>query len=740
MGWHSANCLMPAYKREMAFTVKNEVLVRVYAVLAVIIVVALAIAHRTVQISVMEGKKWREKGESLYIKEVPVEAERGNILTQNGNLLATSMPFFDIAFDPNSSGMDSTDWNLHLDSLAFCIATFIDPSFTPGGMREYLEEKRNEVKKYFQESRDAGKRYIMIKKDATIEEKELICSFPLFNLGQFKGGLIIQPKYKRERPFGLLANRTIGYVKGDSINVGLEGYFDEYLSGDEGTHMMYRVGNGVWIPLADLAKIEPKPGMDIMTTLDMDVQAIVENAMQKAMRRHRAEYGTAIVMDVKTGAIKAIANLDWRKDGSLWENYNHAIGTIVEPGSTFKLASMLALLEDGLIDLNDSIDLEQGRTIYYDVELEDATPHTLNNTTVEQAFAMSSNVGISRLVHNNYATNNNSDRFIDRLTSFYLDLPTGIEINGEPVPYFKKAYSEEDGWSGTTLPWMSIGYEMALTPLQMLAFYNAVANDGVYVKPFIVTEVQQYGEAVKRFPVTEVKGRIASRKNIKSAQRLLRAVVDSTYGTAYAYRSDQFSYAGKTGTTQLGYQRLENKTKVRGYQASFAGYFPAENPVYSCMILISSPKDGGYYGSQVALPVFKEIAEKTFRTNLELYPVVNETPIADLDKRRMPDFDAGHVGDMKSVLRSLGVKYHNRSDEDWAIIRANEPDSLKLIKRPVSKRHVPNVLGMGLRDALYLLENRGLEVQVNGNYGKVKQQSIKPGTKANGQTIWIRLG
>lgn len=724
----------------MAFTVKNEVLVRMYGVLIAIVLVALAIAYQTVQISIVEGKEWREKGERLHIKDVPVEAERGNIITEGGDLLATSMPFFDIAFDPNSSAMDSADWNMHLDSLAFCIATFVDPSFTPGGMREFLQEQKQAIKEHLQSQRDAGKRYLMIKKDATIEEKELISSFPLFNLGQFKGGLIVRSKYKRAWPFGLLAKRSVGYVKGDSIAVGLEGYFNQFLQGEAGTHLMYRVGNGMWIPLEDLAKIEPKPGQDIVTTLDMDVQGIVENALQKALYRHNAAYGTAMVMDVKTGAIKAIANLDWRKDGTLGENYNHAIGTIVEPGSTFKLASMLALFEDGLIDLSDSIDLEQGRTIYYDVELEDATPHTLNNASVEQAFAMSSNVGISRLVHNNYGLENNADRFISRLKSFYLDLPTGIEIHGEPTPYFKEAYSQEDDWSGTTLPWMSIGYEMALTPLQMLAFYNAIANGGTYVKPFMVKEVQQYGETLKKFPVTEVKGQIASKESIQKVQRLLRAVVDSTYGTAYKYRTNRFSFAGKTGTTQLGYQRLENKTRVKGYQASFAGYFPADDPVYSCVVLISKPKDGGYYGSQVALPIFKEIAEKTFRTNLELYPVVNDAPIAALTKKEMPDYDAGYIRDIKKVLRELDVDYHNRSDSEWGIIRAKSPDTLKLIKRPISSVHVPNVLGMGLRDALFLLENRGLKVEINGKYGRVKQQSIKPGTKANGQTVWIRLG
>ncbi len=724
----------------MAFTVKNEVLVRVYVVAVLIVLVALVIAHKTFQISVLEGEKWRAKGESLYIKEVPVEAERGNILTKDGSLLATSVPFFDIAFDPNSSGMDTADWNQHIDSLAFCLATFVDPSFTPGGMREYLEEQRLAIKEYLQEQRDAGRRFIMIKKDATIKEEELIRSFPLFNKGQFRGGLISVSKYKRDRPFGLLANRTIGYVQGDSINVGLEGYFDEYIKGAKGQQLMYRVGNGVWIPLDDLAKIEPKSGQDIVTTLDMDIQGIAEKALSKALYRHDAEYGTAVVMDVKTGAIKAIANLDWRKNGTLWENYNHAVGTLVEPGSTFKLASMLALLEDGLIDLTDSIDLEQGRTLYYDVELEDSSPHTINKTTVLKAFAMSSNVGISRLVYENYATENRADDYIKRLNSFFLDLPTGIEINGEPNPYFKRAYNQEDQWSGTTLPWMSIGYELALTPLQLLAFYNAVANDGVFVKPYLVEEVQQFGETLKRFPVTEVKGRIASQKNINKVQDLLRAVVDSTYGTAYKLRSDKFSFAGKTGTTQLGYQRLENKTKVKGYQASFAGFFPAEDPVYSCIVLISKPKKAGIYGSQVALPVFKEIAEKTFRANLELYPVVNASPKVAMTKAKMPDYDAGYLPDIRYVMKKLEVKYHNRSDGEWGIVKATMPDSLKLIKRPMGKTAVPNVVGMGLRDALFLLENKGLQVEVNGRYGKVKQQSIKPGTKAKGQTIWIRLG
>jgi cell division protein FtsI (penicillin-binding protein 3) len=713
----------------MAFTVKNEVLYRVYAVLVVVVAVAAAIFLRAVNISVMEGEKWRSKGEDLYIKEVPMEAERGNILTEDGSILATSMPFFDISFDPNSNAIDTAIWNRDIDSLAFCLATYVNPEMTPGAMKDFILAQKA-----------AGKRYLPIKKDATLAERDLICQFPIFRLGQFKGGLIVQQKYRRERPFRLLANRTVGYVMGDSIAVGLEGSFDEYLKGDAGKQLMYKVGDGEWIPLQDLTAVAPKVGRDVITTLDMNLQDIAEGALAKAMVHHQAEYGTAVVMEVKTGAVRAIANLGWTKDGQLWETFNYALGSATEPGSTWKLASMLALLEDGYVDLDDSVDIQQGRTIYFDAEMQDAYPHTLNNVTVKQAFGMSSNVGISSLVDKYYGRKNNADRYVDRMRNFFLDQPTGIELNGEAEPYIKKAYSEEDSWSGVTLPWMGIGYELTITPLQLLAFYNAVANDGVYMKPYIVTEIQQYGETQKRFPVTQVQGRIASTKAIRQAKELLESVIDSSYGTGYALRSDRFRYAGKTGTAQIGYQRLENKTKVKGYQASFAGYFPAENPVYSCIVLVSKPKEAGIYGGQVALPVFKEIADRAMATKLELYPVLNaESPIA-LESKQLPDFDAGYMPDLKKILGELDITYINRSEGNWAVLRSAAPDSLKLVKRPIEDKKVPNVLGMGLRDALYLLENRGLRVQVNGGFGKVRQQSVPPGSRAAGQVVYLRLG
>ncbi len=710
-------------------TIKNEVLVRVYIVLFLIVLVALVIFGRAVQISILEGDDWRSQGNDEHRRYVSVEAERGNILTENGDLLATSLPFFDIGFDPVSSGMKAEDWEANIDSLAFCLATFVNSDLTPGGWHRKLTQARAD-----------SIQYIPLKKGASLAEKELIQSFPLFNLGQFEGGFIARQRYERETPFGLLADRSIGYVRevdGDSSYIGLEGYFNDYLKGEAGTQVMYRVGQGHWMPVEDLAKIEPKPGLDIVTTIDINLQDITENALLEAMLRHQAKNGAAVLMEVETGAIRAIANVGRRKNGKYWETYNNAIGSATEPGSTYKLAAMMALLEDELVGLEDSIDLEGGVSQFYEEELVDAVAHGLDTTTVRRAFELSSNVGIAKMVHENYGLTGKGEQFIKRLKQFHLNLKTGIEIHGEPKPYVKEAYSEEDDWSGTTLPWMSIGYEVTVTPLQLLTFYNAVANGGKMMKPQLVKEIQQYGETIKKFPAVQIKGRIASKNTISQVQELLEGVVEN--GTARKYKSDRYYFAGKTGTAQKDYKKLENRTLVGGYQASFAGYFPADNPKYSCIVVISEPQKGGYYGGEVALPVFKKIADKTFATKVDLFPSLNDEAKPILAKRQLPDYDVGHRQDFQTILSYLEVPFENRSPSDWSVIRASESDSLKLYKRTLPEERVPNVVGMGLRDALYILENLGLKVETKG-FGRVKQQSIKPGTTVHGQIIRIRLG
>ncbi len=704
--------------------VKNEVLQRAYIVMAFLIVFAGVIVFKTGQISLYEGPQWKTMGDSLYIDMRPVDAQRGSILANDGSLLATSLPFFEIRMDLNSSGMSDKDFDENVDSLGHCLATYVNNSYTVGGMIEMLKTER--IK---------GTRYLLIKKKATLSETERIKKFPLFNLGRYRGGLIIERRSERKRPFKILAHRTIGYIREGSQPVGLEGSFNETLSGMEGRQAMIRVGLDTWMPLYDLKEIEPHDGKDVVTTLDVDLQDIAETALMRGVRHHKAKHGCAVLMEVKTGAIRAIANVGESKDG-FWETYNFAVGAATEPGSTFKLASIMALLEDGYVNLNDSIDLEQGVTQFYEEEMKDASFHQLDTTTVRTAFEISSNVGIAKLVNHYYGQNDRAKKFIDRIKGFGLNLPTGIKIEGEAAPYIKEAYSRDDHWSGTTLPWMSTGYELTLTPLQMLSFYNTVANNGVMMRPFLVDEIQEYGQTVEDFKPTIIKKKIASPRTIKQAQALLKGVVER--GTAEKLRTENYSFAGKTGTAQLNYQKLKARTAVGGYQASFAGYFPAEKPVYSLIVLVSHPSENGFYGSSVAGPVFREIADKMFASRPELQSALTNYAKPVLAKNSLPRKTSGASSEIDELLDYFDLDYKKSTRSGWSSLMM-DADTLKTYTRRIEEEKVPNVNGMGLKDALFVLENLGLRVTVRG-VGKVKHQSIKPGTKIKGQRIRITLG
>lgn len=715
--------------------IKNEVLYRVYFLLfGLVIPISILLLYKTAIIGFWEAEKWRDKSKDMYVQFRPVEAERGNILADDGSLLATSIPYFDIYMDPNSTGMSDEQFLANLDSLAYCLATYVDNSYTVGGYREFLLQKRKE-----------GARYLLVKKKVSYSEKKFIEQFPLFNLGQMQGGFIAEKRSERKRPFGLLAQRTIGYVRDGAKPVGLEGYFDKELGGMAGKQLMIRVDRNqdIWLPLDDLTMIEPKSGDDIVTTIDINLQDITESALLRAMNYHDAEWGTAIIMEVKTGAIRAMANLG-RTDEGWWETYNHAVGTSIEPGSTFKLASIMALLEDGYVTLEDSIDIEKGVTTFYEEKMEDSSPFSfkIDTTTVKRAFEISSNVGMAKLVNKYYGTreeinqDKGAEKFIQTLKKFNLHLNTGIKIHGEANPYIKEAYSEEDQWSGTTLPWMSIGYELKLTPLQLLTFFNAVANNGQMMKPYLVKEIQRYGETLQTFKPTVVKRNLASRKTIDQAQELLEAVVKD--GTAYKLQTDRYNFAGKTGTAQINYRKFSRGTRVGGYQASFAGYFPAENPMYACIVVINKPRQNGIYGSEVAGPVFREIADKCFISKIELHEAYNRAPKLALNSRMLPNNNVGKKEEMDFLLGYLNIPYYGNPLSEMAILTA-QSDSLWMERRTISDRNVPAVVGMGLRDALFLLENRGLRVEIEG-FGRVIRQSIHPGTRINGQTIKLTLG
>jgi cell division protein FtsI (penicillin-binding protein 3) len=717
--------------------IKNEVLYRVYIVLfGLFVPIGLVLVYKTFQISVQEAEHWVSVGEDNYIDEREIEAERGNVMANDGSLLATSVPFFDLYFDPYTASKE--EYFNNMDTLAHCLATYVDNSFTVGGFKEYLTDLRDTTVNL--------NRHVLLKSKVSYYDKRRIEQFPLFNLGRYRSGLIAEKRSERKRPFGLLARRTIGYVRSTAQDVGLEGYYDEALGGKPGTQVMIRVDRkrDLWMPVEDLTEIEPKSGDDILTTIDVNIQDIAERALLKGMQRHDAEWGTAMVMDVKTGEIKGIANLGRIQDKQEWyEIYNYGIGRAVEPGSTFKLASIMALLEDEFVTLEDSVDIEKGETTFYDIVMEDASLSSkkLDTITVRRAFEMSSNVGIAKLVEEHYGTRNDGNNgkgaelFIDKIKQFNLHLPTGIEIEGEANPFVKEAYGDSSQWSGITLPWMSTGYEVKLTPLQLLTFFNAVANDGRLMKPLLVKEIQRFGEQIEIFKPTVVKQEIASRKTIEQVHQLLEGVVKR--GTAYKLQSSRYNFAGKTGTAQVGYSRSKRGTRVSGYQASFAGYFPAEAPVYSCIVVIYKPKKGGIYGGDVALPIFREIADKCYDSLIELYDPMNKGPKPVLNERLLPTRSIGDQEDMKKVFAYLNMPFYGEPSTSMVALRAKK-DSLIFERRTIKDDVVPNVVGMGLRDALYVMENLGLKVQVDG-VGKVVQQSIIPGTRTQGQTVLIKL-
>jgi cell division protein FtsI (penicillin-binding protein 3) len=530
----------------------------------------------------------------------------------------------------------------------------------------------------------------------------------------------------------MLANRTIGYARDEVQPVGLEGFYNKYLSGEEGKRLVKRLSGGTWIPVNDLTEIESKRGDDLLTTIDINIQDFTQNALLRSLKHHNARYGTAIVMEVKTGAIKAIANIGAANNG-WWEDYNYAVGTATEPGSTFKLASVMSLFEDGYADLDSPVNINKGYVRYYNRDLHDSHPHDIKETDLRQAFEISSNVGISKLIQEAYGHEKKASEFTARLKQFGLHQTTGIEIPGEGQPKIKDAFDTEAGWSGTSLPWMSIGYELTLTPLQTLRFYNSVANDGRIMKPFLVDKIMRNGDVIKEFKPKVSNPSIASAETIRKAQELLEGV--ALRGTAKKHQSRYFNFAGKTGTAQIEYFGPDQNRKK--YQASFAGYFPAEDPLYSCIVLVCDPKQNGYYGSQAALPVFKSIAEYCMAMN----PVVRKTNLVDdaeKEKQTIPRHMVSYRVDVENILSYVGLNVENPAETEW-VATGVEKDAVYR-GREMEMELLPNLKGMGIRDAVYYLENAGYKVMCRGE-GKVLRQSIKPGTEIRrGSLIELVLG
>jgi len=700
----------------MAMTKKKELLLRAYIVLAILSVVCIVLIGATINVGVVQGAEWREKGDSTNLRYFDIAPDRGNIYSADGYPLATSVPYFDLHMDLNSEAMTKSIFDANVDSLSIYLSKYV-----------MKDESASNIKRRMIRRRSAGDRYFPIKNNASYEELKLIKSFPLIRLGKYKGGLLAERTSKRLKPFKEMASRTIGLDRDNAPSVGLEGSFDEYLRGGVGKRLMQRVGS-VWIPVHDLTEIKAERGSNIVTTLDMRMQDICQGALINSLDKHNADFGVVIMMEVETGAIKAIVNLD-KYPGGYHETYNHAIGDATEPGSTFKLPSVMALLEDGMINLDDSVYINHGRGKFGKFNMKDSEWHQETSMTIRHAFEVSSNVGIARAVDDAYSQDEKARLFIKRLRDFGLHEKTGIKLEGEASPFIKDAFSET--WNKyMSLPWMAHGYELHITPLQTLTFYNAVANGGRKMKPYIVSEINDGSTLIKRFKPEVLDNKIASSSTIKAARELLEGVVKN--GTGKSFSTDSYSFAGKTGTTKLGYW-----TDQSTYQASFVGYFPADKPKYSCLVLVNNPRDNGYYGGTVAGTVFREIADRCMATDINLMAEA-VVPSAD-EPMSLPTYQVGYASDMMEVMKSLGLNYDNRSSGEWAILMPEEGDDVSMQDRKLDKGVVPNVVGMGVRDAIFILENRGMSVKVNG-FGRVRDQSVSAGTKLSGQKILLYLG
>ena len=570
----------------------------------------LGIGYKLFHLQFIDGDKYRKIAKEKSVKSFVVNSVRGNIFSDDGSLLATSTTKYDIFFDAKT--VSNKIFDSEVKSLAANLSKLL------GDDDKWF--------KYLKQARRENKRYLPLIKNIDRDKADLIKNFPILKYGSIKGGLIIEEKIKREYPLGKVAERTIGYERidknGKYWGVGLEHAYGSFLRGKNGKMTKRKISNGQWKILQSNLNEDPVDGLDIKTTLNTYMQDIVHDYLLEQTQKYEANHSSAVLMDVKTGKIKAISNFGRTEDGKYFEKLNYAIGESMEPGSTFKLMTMVAALEDQVIDTIQMIDTEKGEIDFYGYKVRDSKKGGYGKINAADVFRLSSNTGIVKIITEAYK--NKSEKFVDRLFNMGLNNSLDIEIKGEPMP--KIPHPSEKDWNGLSLPWMSYGYGISLTPLQILSFYNAVANDGVMVKPTFLDSSNKLGlEYKNNFKRQILNPSICSKSTLSIVQKMLYDVVHHENGTAKNIRSDIVDIAGKTGTAQVGY--IGNKVD---YISSFVGYFPADKPKYSCIVVINRPnKSKGYYGSDVAAPVFKRIAEKISSR----HPVIEKYIYKDVIKK-----------------------------------------------------------------------------------------------------------
>ncbi len=653
---------------------KKQILNRAYILSGLIFLFSVAIIYKLIEIQFVEGDAYRGLAEQTTVKKFEIKANRGNIYSSDGSLLATSVSRFDVRMDPVC--ISDKDFEKGIKGLSKSLSKMLGKS--PGFYENYIRKARKNKN-----------RYLFITRGLDYNDYQELKKYPIFKLGTYRGGLIIEQHTKREHPIGQMAERLVGFddYRG---KVGVEGYFYEFLRGKKGQRLKQKIAKGQWKPISDNNEIEPVDGKDIVTTIDLKMQDIAHNALLDQLIKFEADHGTVVVMEVKTGEIKAISNLGRLKEGVYAEQRNYAVWETHEPGSTFKLMGIVAALEDKVIDTSDVIDTEKGVLTFYRRKVRDSHHGGYGKISAARVFEVSSNVGMVKIINENYK--DDPIKFVKALEKMSVGKKLGLTIKGEGNP--KIPSPEDKDWNGLSLPWMAYGYGVSFTPLQMLTFYNAIANNGEMVKPQFIKEIRTHNNTVTTFEKEVINPKICSQETVNMVKEMMKNVVKR--GTAANIYEENFSMAGKTGTCQTEYWKEGGPS----YIASFAGFFPAEEPEYSCIVVIHKPnKKKGYYGNIVAAPVFKRIANKIY----------SETPVQDelILKEELTQINS----DYKSFYKKVNKEY----------------------------KKVPDLKNMSGMDAIPLLENMGLKVNAVG-VGKVRSQSIKPGVKVEkGSVISISM-
>ena len=659
---------------------EKSIMNKLYFTSGAMFIFALLVVYKLVTIQFVEGDQYRSIADNRTIKDDIIPANRGNVYSVGGSLLATSVPKYDIRIDLVSPS--HKNYEAFIEPLCDSLASFYNTS-------------SEEYKRKLRLARENKNRYFLLARNLDYSQYLQFRDFPLLNLGAFKGGLIVEQTTKRDYPMGSIAQRLIGYERfddqGNVTRVGIDGAFGEkYLRGEDGKRRKQKIGKGQWKPIEDYNQVEPQDGYDVYTTIDVNIQDIAHHALLEQLEYYKADHGTVVVMETKTGEIRAISNLGRNKEGLYYERLNYAVGESHEPGSTFKLMALAVALEDRVIDTTTMVDTKKGVLSYYGKKVKDSKKGGYGNISVAKAFEVSSNTGIVKAIHNAYKEN--PQKFVDGLYRMNLKDSLGLPLIGEGKSIIPDPRIKNGRWSGIALQWMAYGYGVSFTPLQTLTFYNAIANDGVMVRPKFLREIKEIDTSIETFSTEVINPRICSEETVLKLQQLLKNVVEKEHGTGHGLYSDKFSMAGKTGTCQKDYV---NKDQLN-YISSFSGYFPADDPKYSCIVVIHEPdKSVGYYGADVAGPVFKKIAQKIF----------TDAPVID------------EINDLNQKSETVKASYDNY----YAVAQKY-------------KTIMPNLKGMSAMDAISILENMGLKVRTQGN-GTVSKQSVKSGQKVKPQSV-----